>query len=136
MSDPTPRPSLRIVVLNDSAETIGTIGKWLEIHGHSVFSARVPEFRRADEDLELFILKDQPHVMVYDVAMPYVANWDFVELIKLWDVAQGMPIVVTTPNRAALLSIIPEATEAIEIVGQPDDLNLLLQTVVQACAAV
>jgi CheY-like chemotaxis protein len=119
------RAKSRIAVFNDSAPTLSTIAKWCEIHGYGVVTAQVSQMRIAHVDVEEFVAKNRPDVIVFDIAMPYESNWDFLEVIRLLPGLAGIPMVVTTANKAALEDLVG-ATDALQIIGKPPDLNVLL----------
>src|ERR1043165_3607630 len=96
------RGKSRIAVFNDTSSTLSTIAKWCEIHGYGVVTAQVSQMRHAHIDVETFVAKNRPDVIVFDIAMPYESNWDFLEVIRMLPALAGIPIVVTTANKAAL----------------------------------
>jgi len=120
----SPQKRRRLAVLNDSAPTLSTIGKWFEIHGYGVVTAQVGMMRIAHIDVEAFVAKHCPDVIVFDVAMPYESNWDFLEVLRILPGLQGIPIVVTTANKKALESLVGRTT-AMQIIGKPKDLSEL-----------
>ena len=125
---PSKRKTPRVAVLNDSALTLSTIAKWFEIHGYGVATARLSEMRVAHLDVEHFVQTHRPDVIVYDVAMPYESNWDFLDVIRMLPALAGLPIVVTTSNKDALEELVGP-TDTLQIVGKPDDLNALIARV-------
>jgi CheY-like chemotaxis protein len=125
------RKTRRIAVFNDSAPTLSTIAKWCEIHGYGVVTAQVSQMRVAHVDVEQFVKSHRPDVIVFDVAMPYESNWDFLEVIQMLPSLAGLPFVVTTANKLALEDLVG-GTNALQIVGKPSDLNALLSAVESA----
>jgi len=121
-------PPICVAVLNDAPDTLGTLAKWLEIHGMRVVTARMAEMRQAHRDIEAFVARHRPDVIVFDVAIPYRPNWDFAELLREMPATRDVPTVITTPNRQALESLVGE-TPVLEIVGGPEDLTALLEAV-------
>ncbi len=116
-----PKAVRRIAVFNDSAPTLSTIAKWFEIHGYGVVTAQLSMMRVAHVDVEAFVATHRPDVIVFDVAMPYESNWDFLEVVRMLPKLAGIPIVVTTSNKAALESLVGP-TSAKQIIGKPHDL--------------
>ena len=137
MTEPTtsPRPRQhRIAVFNDSAPTLGTLAKWFEIHGYGVVTAQLSMMRQVFTSIERVVLSYRPAAVVFDLAMPYEANWDFCEVVRLMPAFAGVPIVLTTGNKVALEHLVGP-TSALQIVGKRDDLNALLRAVGDAIVA-
>ena len=38
--------------------------------------------------------KHQPDVLVFDIAVPYEANWDFVDAVKMMPAIHRLPLVL------------------------------------------
>ncbi len=118
----------RVAVFNDSAPTLSTIAKWFEIHGYGVVTAQLSMMRVAHVDVEAFVGAHQPDVIVFDIAMPYESNWDFLEVVRMLPKLQGIPIIITTSNKTALESLVGPTT-AMQIIGKPHDLSALQKLV-------
>jgi len=67
-------------------------------------------------------------VIVYDIAPPYEENWQFLQLVKDAQQAQGRQFVLTTTNKAVLERLVGQ-TDAIEIIGKPFDLDEIVTAV-------
>jgi DNA-binding NtrC family response regulator len=70
-------------------------------------------------------------VLIYDVSPPYEQNWTFLNLLRRLDVMQGRRLVITTTHKANLESLVGP-TEAIEILGKPYDLEVVMRAVKRA----
>ena len=82
----------------------------------------------AHEEVERFILKHRPDVVIYDVGMPYASSWDLLEVIRISPALQSLPFVITTPNKRELeLAVGP--TSALEIGGREGDLRRVSKAV-------
>jgi DNA-binding NarL/FixJ family response regulator len=79
-------------------------------------------------DFVAFIEHHSPAVIVYDVSLPYEANWNFLRLIRSSDAVKARRLVITTTNKPALDTLIGQ-TEAIEIIGKPYDLQQVVDAV-------
>jgi CheY-like chemotaxis protein len=125
--NPHPLAGKSLVVLNTSAETIELLKAWFEGEGMTVHPATVTEFRTGGGDIAAFLAKAAPDVIIYDVALPYVANWQFLQQLQMDGSFKDVPLVVTTPNAHVLRTISdvlnPEGTH--EIVGKPADMRQL-----------
>ena len=128
---PGPRP-LRVLVFNDSPDVLGTLTRWFETHGHAVRSAQLAELRNAYEDCIEMIQAQHPDVIVFDVGLAYLPNWDFLQALRQTPSLQGFPFVLTTPNKTVLEELVDEPTNAIELVGREEDLTAILRAVERA----
>ena len=126
-----PRP-LRILVFNDSADVLGTLMRWFEIHGHTVRSAQLSDLRNAYDESIAMIRTQRPDVIVFDVGLAYLPNWDFLQALRQTPSLQGFPFVLTTPNKTVLEELVDEPTNAIELVGRQEDLTTILRAVERA----
>jgi DNA-binding NarL/FixJ family response regulator len=123
-----------VAVFNASEDTVDLLTVFFEQEGFQAvgrtWKARDP--LNADVAIQ-FMSKHQPNVVVFDVSMPYEPNWErfreFQELGERWRV----PVVLTTTNKHALTQCVG-ASEALEIIGKPYDLDELLTAVRRALA--
>jgi DNA-binding NarL/FixJ family response regulator len=67
-------------------------------------------------------------VIVYDISPPYDTNWTFLKLVRSSQPAQACRFVLTTTNKPVLDKLVG-ATEAIEIIGKPYDLERVVDAV-------
>jgi CheY-like chemotaxis protein len=125
-----------IAVFNASEDTIDLLTMFFDSEGFRAVGRTWPARESLDPAVALgFVAEHQPTVIVFDVSFPYEANWQrFREFQQLADECR-VPVVLTTTNKRALTDCIGSA-DALEIVGKPYDLNLLLSTVRRALASV
>jgi hypothetical protein len=64
-------------------------------------------------------------VVVYDVPIPYWPNWDYLTVLRTATDMPRIPYVVTTPDKAALNRLVG-TNDALELLGAPDDLTVVL----------
>ena len=100
----------------------------VRIHGYGVVTAQISMMRFAHVDVQALVATHRPDVIVFDIAMPYESNWDFLEVVRLLPKLQGIPIVVTTSNKVALESLVGP-TSAMQIIGKLSDLGALQRLV-------
>ena len=83
MADTERLRPLRIVVFNNDSETLKTVAHWFEINGHRVTTSALAVMRRADlEEIGDFLTRHNPDVIVYDVAIPYAPNWNYLSVLR------------------------------------------------------
>lgn len=119
----------RVVVFNASEDTVDMLttffgGLGLDAAGEA-WPARNP---LSVEIVQDFVRRHRPDVIVFDVSFPYDHNWMRYREFRQADGVRDIPIVLTTTNTKALHDIVG-ATEALEIVGKPYDLDELATVV-------
>jgi DNA-binding response OmpR family regulator len=122
----------RVAIVNDNLQVLDLVCEALEDQGVATVRASVVNFRYGRASLERFLTDYRPHVVLWDIGIPYAANWEFFQS----SVQARLPrlycgCLITTTNKGALENVVGE-TEAIELIGQPFDLNALVQRV-QGC---
>jgi len=122
-----------VAVLNDSAKVLSLLCKFFRESGLRCVSAAVADMPAAHEQIEKFILKHRPDVVVYDVAMPYGSSWDLLDAVRSSRAMQAQRFVVTTPNKRQLEQAVGR-TGALEVAGATADLRRLLTRVERRAA--
>ncbi len=61
-----------VAILNTSPDFISVLTEVLDMEGFEIISEYIIKFRNGQKDIRLFFDEHQPHVVVCDVAMPYV----------------------------------------------------------------
>ena len=121
-----------VAVFNTSQDTTDMLREVFEHHGFVVVTAFTNELRDGETDLESLIRQHRPSVIVYDIALPYEANWRLFQHIRAAPICEGVPFVLTTTNVAQVQKVAGADEPMIEILGKPYDLGLLVETVTQA----
>lgn len=120
-----------IAVLNSSEDVVQMLREVLEAAGYVTVTAHVPDIKQGREDLIAFLAHHDPRVIVYDVSPPYEENWTFMRLVQSSEAARGRRFVLTTTNKRALEDQVG-ATETIEVIGKPYDVEMILEEVRRA----
>jgi DNA-binding NarL/FixJ family response regulator len=108
----------------DSMELLKTV---LEVHGMVAATGNLNEFRLGKASLLDFLQRTAPDVIVYDLGLPYEANYRFLQK-SMEDLAfPRCGIVLTTTNARAVQTLL--GVRAMEILGKPFDLEMLVQAV-------
>ncbi len=121
----------RVAVFNNDDDTVQLLATVLEGEGYLTVAGKSWDLRRDPMALRHFLAEHNPQVMVYDVAIPHEANWRCVQRMKGLAEFAGRHLVVTTTNKGALDQLVGD-NDAIEIIGKPYDLGLVLGAVRRA----
>ncbi|MEO7890953.1 MAG: hypothetical protein ABIW19_13200 [Vicinamibacterales bacterium] len=122
-----------IAVFNTSPDTVDMLRIALEHAGFVVVTGMTFDIRDGRVDLNQFLDAHDPAVIVYDVALPYEANWNLLTHLRQSDGMKHRPIIVTTTN-ARQVAPLAEGEPILEIVGKPYDLGVLVDAVHRALA--
>ena len=121
-----------IAIINTSEETLQLLQELMIEEGFATVTAYVPEFKRGERDIDAFFQEHQPQAVLYDIAIPYIENWTFFqEQVLARDLLPATCFVITTTNRT-VLEMLVGATNAIEMIGRPFDLEIIVQAVHRA----
>ncbi len=123
-----------VAVFNSSEDTTDMLRVVLEHAGFVVVAAMTHELRDGKIDFAALMREHRPHVIVYDVAIPYEENWRLFEHFRDAPACAGVHFVVTTTNTAQLKKIAGEGTPLFEIVGKPYDLQQIVRAVSEGIA--
>ena len=121
-----------VAVINSNEDTVEMLRHALQHAGFtSVVTGHVTEIRSGQTDFVKFLEEHDPCVLIYDISIPYENNWTFLKLLMDSQQMQGRKVVVTTTNKRRLDELVG-ATGALEIVGKPYDLKLVVEAVKNA----
>jgi len=124
-----------IAVFNSSSDTVDLLRTALDEQGFHTVVGHIPEVKTGELDLISFVGHHAPSVIVYDISPPYDLNWNFLRLVRSSEPVKDLQFVLTTTNKPALEGLVG-ATEAIEIIGKPYDLQQVIQAVRSALARI
>jgi CheY-like chemotaxis protein len=121
-----------VAVFNTSEDTTDMLRVVLEQAGFVVVTAFTNLLRDGKVDLEALMRQHRPEVIVYDVALPYEANWRLFEHITASPACRDVRFVITSTNAAHVRQVAGEDRQILEIVGKPYDLDQLVRAVAEA----
>ncbi len=97
--------------------------------GYRAVDAHVADVKRGISDFIAFMVEHDPQVIIWDISPPYQENWNFFQLLRSSETIKGRGLVLTTTNKQHLDALAGQDTGAIEIIGKPYDLGLILKAV-------
>jgi CheY-like chemotaxis protein len=122
-----------VAVFNTSPDVIDLLRLTLEGAGFVVVTLMTFEARDGTVEAERFLQQHDPDVVVYDIALPYEANWRLFCHLRQLPGMRERPIVLTTTNARHVQPLAREEP-VFEIVGKPYDLGQLIAIVRRALA--
>ena len=111
-----------IAVFNSSDDTVELLQAVLEQEGFRTVVGSIVDVKTGELDFVAFIEHHRPAVIVYDVSLPYEANWNFLRRLRSSEPVKACKFIITTTNKLALDKLVGQ-TEALEIIGKPYDLQ-------------
>jgi CheY-like chemotaxis protein len=124
-----PTAPLRVLIFDNSSDILELLSTDLECRGCVVTTGSVSAIRHGEIDGARLIEAAAPDVVVFDVAVPYEANWRVVMELQA-DPRARMPFVLTTTNAQAVRRLI--GRDLMELVGKPYDLDALYEVIVRS----
>ena len=121
-----------VAVCNSSEDTIDVLCAVLTLRGYRCVSAHVTDIKRGRLDFPAFLAREDPRVIVWDIALPYDSNWEFFQGLRSSGAFEDRGIVLTTTHKANLEKVIGHASEAIEILLKPYDVAVICDAVEKA----
>jgi DNA-binding response OmpR family regulator len=121
-----------VAVLDSDPDTTELLKTVLEIEGMVVATGSLINFRLGKESLLEFLERASPDVIVYDLGIPYEANYHFLQKAREDPAFPVCALVITTTNARAVQQLL--GIEAVEIIGKPYDVDALIRAVRLATA--
>ena len=125
-------PTRNIAIFNSSDDTVEMIRQMLLSRGYAGVDGHADDVKSGKLDLLMFMATHKPDAMIWDIAPPYDRNWTFFKLLRTTTALVDCPLVLTTTNKQRLDELVGGDSGALEIVGKPYDLDLIVDSVVRA----
>jgi DNA-binding response OmpR family regulator len=123
----------RVLVLNSNEDLLELLSEVLKAAGFEPRAVLIPDLERGRVDTRGLLRDFRPHAAIYDLALPYARNWDFLQRMKALPEAQGVAFVITTVNARASMYL--TGPDVLELVLKPYDLSELTRRVADAVEA-
>jgi CheY-like chemotaxis protein len=123
-----------VAVINTSPDTVDMLRMAFEYEGFVAVSAMTFDIRDGKLHFDSFLALHRPDVVVYDIALPYQANWQLFRHLRETSQLRDLPVVLTTTN-AAHVRPLTGGEPVHEVVGKPFDLQQLIAIVRDAAGA-
>jgi DNA-binding NtrC family response regulator len=120
-----------VAVINTSEEIAEVLELLFQLEGLTTARAYVVDFKRGRQDLTAFLTEHDPRIIIWDIAIPYQENWEYLQKAWRLPAMQARPIILTSTNERAVQELVG-AVDIIEIVGRPFDQQVLLRAVQRA----
>ncbi len=117
-----------VAVINSTMDIVDILELCLQNEGYNTVGGLIPEFKRGQRNMLSFMEEHNPDLIIWDIAPPYEQNVVFLEMVQNLKVMEGMKWVYTTTNKAALKQF-SEKFKAMEIIGKPMDLEIIIDAV-------
>ena len=122
-----------VAVINTNPDLIELLKARIEAAGLVVLVIHVADIR-AGLDLGAVLTQHQPHVIVYDVVMPYERNWRFLQHLRETTL-RHYRFVLTTPNAVAIARLVGKDEKVYEVLDDRADIDAIVQAVREAARA-
>jgi hypothetical protein len=122
-------------VINTSPDVVDLLRRAFDAAGIVTVSGFTHQIRDGQIDLEAFLRQHDPDVIVYDIAPPYDANWNFFQHVSGMPAAAGRQFVLTTTNVAHVEKLAGRDQRIYEIVGKAADIDPIVRAVKEATRA-
>lgn len=128
----TPAIRRTVAVFNSNRDTVEMLKCVLVHRGHMAVDGHVDDVKSGKLDFIEFMAAHKPDAVIWDIAPPYDRNWQFFKLLRSTAPMEGCGVVLTTTNKKNLDTLAGHDTGAIEVVGKPYDIDLIVDTVMRA----
>lgn len=123
-----------VAIVNTNPDLIELLKTRIESAGFIVLMLHIADIR-SGLDIEAVLREHDPRVIVYDVVAPYDRSWRFMDHLRTSASFEGRRFVLTCANERRLKEVVGTDDTVYEIVGEPSDLDAIVQAVREASRA-
>ena len=120
-----------IALFNGSEDTVEMLTVSLTERGYRAVSGMTDNVKSGTLDFIGFMSTHKPDAIIWDIAPPYDRNWNFFKMVRELRPLEQYPIVLTTTHKKHLDDLAGQETNAIEIIGKPYDMQMIVDAVVK-----
>ena len=126
----------RVAVINSNDDILVVITAALADEGYHTIAGHARLFRLGQESLKEFIAAHDPHVILWDIAPPFIVNWQYFQEVKDLPIMQGRRFILTSTNVRGLRELVGDLPEGMfEILGKPYELDEIYSAIHKALSA-
>ena len=115
-------------IANTNEDIIDLLRVVMEREGFATAVIHLVDIKNGRADFNDFVKQHDPAAIIFDIPPPYDDNWTVVSTLRLLPSMQRRGVVITTTHKAHLERLVGP-TEAVEIVGKPNDTQEVLEAV-------
>jgi DNA-binding NarL/FixJ family response regulator len=123
-----------VALLNSDIDAVAMIGRLLKSAGFTVVSALIPDVREGRCDIDAFMTRHDPAVVVYDIGPPYEQNWAMFQQLRATSMRERR-FVITSLNPGYVARLAEGDERILEIVDRPFDPDNIVHAVKEAAHA-
>jgi DNA-binding NarL/FixJ family response regulator len=127
-------PAPVVALFNTSPDTVEMLRVVLQQAKFVVVSAFTYDIRDGRVDLDTFLQRSNPSVVIYDIAPPYDSNWALFQTLLRNSPLQRYRFVLTSTN-ARYVQRLAGDVPVHEIIGKPYDLDEIVAATRRAAQA-
>jgi DNA-binding response OmpR family regulator len=127
----SPAVTHTVAVFNASDDTLAMLEALLSQRGYRAVVGEADQVKSGQVDFIDFLNKHRPDALIWDIAPPYDRNWNFFQLVRDLRTLAGCALVLTTTHKQHLDTLAGQDTRALEVIGKPYDLELIVDAVSQ-----
>jgi DNA-binding response OmpR family regulator len=114
-----------VALFNASDDTIDMIQAILtkSDSAQSLVWCHFADLKKGVVDFKKYLAKHNPEVVIFDISPPYDENWQYFKTMRDSESMKGRGSVLTTTNKNRLDEVLGSDSQALEVVGKPEDLK-------------
>lgn len=123
-------PPYTVAIFNASDDTVEMLRTKLSLSGCRGVPGIADSVKSGELDFLEFLRTHRPDGIIWDISPPYERNWNFFKLLRSVRPLDDCHIVLTTTHKQHLDTLAGRDTGAIEIVGKPYDLQMIVDEMI------